>query len=288
MFANPLLFGFSVAFGIVGALILFNRWEKQAWEHYFSELVASVVVLTATLGLILFVSGTATLEHSRSGTVPLGNTDVIFLVIYLSFGLLLANIRVVSPVLKSGAVALISAFRCRFVPPYSELDVKVNGMSRPPIDDIDSAIYPLRVCIFSAASVLVLASVVLWMGNFGDFIRGHLNLIGYFRDVISGDPEKILDGSMGALEEVVRILDLQVLFVYLLILVLSYAYAASAIYFTRLGMERIRQRLGISWLNMIALTVLVSMFLLVVSGRIADHLLLIARSIISVELAALN
>lgn len=193
-FASPLLLGFSFVFGITGTLIVFNRWEKHAWEHYFSELVASIVVLTGTLVLLLFVSGIAALEYSRITTIPVRYTDIIFLVLFLSFGLLMANIRAVFPALKSVTTAVISCFRSRFVPPYSEFDVTIVGLSRPQIGESESMTDPLGISITSAAIVLGMASVVLGMGNLGELIQGHLSLLNYFHDVLSGDPEKILDG----------------------------------------------------------------------------------------------
>lgn len=93
---------------------------------------------------------------------------------------------------------------------------------------------------------------------------------------------------MGVLDEIVRILDLRVLTGYLLILLFSYVYAANAFFLTRLGLEKFRARLGISRLSMISLSVLFSIILLVLSVRFVDHLLILARSIISVELAGLD
>lgn len=280
--ANVLI-GMYVITAIITGFLLNNLTKegesKTIWYNYISELTSSIIVLAVTLLIILLVAGMTPLRQPNIGQVPTENADILFLVVYLSLGILLANVYTLYPSIRSLVRSLVKFCKSFLIPPYQDSNVDVQGLERPPIGDETKTRHAFSISIFSSIGVLSLSWVALWLDEFEELIEGHLNLLWYLNSLVTDSPENIFDGTLGAVEEIMGILTPSVFILYITILILSFSYATSAIFFVRTIQEKIRIRIGLSPLGMTAVTMIFCIPLLIVSILIAEYLIGMARVI---------
>lgn len=277
----PSIWG-AVAGWMLAHLIYGGKVEEK-WYGYVLELTSSIFALTTSLGTILIVADPTSIKRGGTGAmrVPLNDSAIFVLVVFIIPGILLTNIYTVYPVVKSAIKSFISVLKSVFLPPYNEPNIDIEEPRQPPINN-GAFLYSLLVSLSSLVLIYSLISYIIDRNNLVSLIEGHLHLIWYIEDIFSGDLVQALDGSLGLIEEVARVLTPLVLFLYLTILFLSLSYAMSLIYFFRQLQESVRIRLGISRKNMMTISTLVSVPLLLLCWYMSQYLVSIMWAIISI------
>ncbi|WP_158853980.1 hypothetical protein [Halorhabdus sp. CUG00001] len=275
--------------GSIPAIFYYLVKQKRLpklWYDYISELISSILLLTVSVFLILTQTGTEPFEQTGGSSVQITSSMVgtLLLIMFSTLGIFFANIHFLYPKIQSTLKNTVSHLKSTFLPPFDAPKTTTQSFNQPEISQNKSlhAFFVGGICIFS---IWVLPVLAQRRGELKDLIEGHATLIWYLRDILSGDPEKAIDGWVGPVEEIVAILDPVVIGIYLVILGLTLSFAISWIYFVRFLQERIRRSSGLSRMGITAISTSISIPLLGISWAIADSLVRNAWAIITLVFA---
>lgn len=283
-------FVYLLYFSIYGALVpaTFYNLTKEGelpnnWYNYIAELNASVFVLTFSLGLILFEVGSEPFEQtgSYSGQITGSLVGTLLIVMFMTLGILFSNTFFIFPLIKSSAISFISILRSFFIPPYNAPEIEFKPPNQPTINPDNDISYSLAVGISTLILIMIFSKIAEWLGQLEKLVEAHAHLIWYLQDLIAGDPETAIDGWVGAIEQIVVILDPILLLLHLTILFLTVSFAMSWIYLTRKVIEKSRVHMGLSRMGITAITNTIAIPSLILAWIVVDHILFIIWAVIS-------
>jgi len=112
---------------------------KQLYD-YISELTSSVLVLTVSLCLILTEMGAEPFEQTGgySGVITGSMARILLLIMFITLGILFANMHFVYPKLKSTIKSTISWLKSKFIPPYTDPDFSIKPFNQPELNQNES------------------------------------------------------------------------------------------------------------------------------------------------------